>query len=196
MYPDCHTYDKFGKRQMRTERIKQFSHATKLVTNGGFQQYLGSPKAPLICVRGNHDYADLAPMFEGCNFAHEFYLNEVIDVAGLRITGHRGIPFIYGGFSDEVLRADLLKRVHAMDPTCDVFVTHYAPENILDEGRYGLGGMGKWFARCKGLNLFGHLHLDGGKTMRVGDVLFSNAATTYNVLEGSPATGWTDVSPP
>jgi hypothetical protein len=29
-----------------------------------------------------------------------------------------------------------------------------------------------------------------------GHVTFSNAATTYNVIEGSPETGWKDVSTP
>ena len=198
MYPDCPSIDKFGQRQKRIERIKQFSHANKLAANGGFKQYLGSPDAPVICVRGNHDYADLAPLFEGCNLVHEFIVNEVVEVAGLRVTGHRGIPHIYGGFADEMGRAELLDLARSMDDSCDLYLTHYPPAGVLDN-EYGLGGILSWMEyktkKSNVLHCMGHIHEEGGQTLQHGHVLFSNAATTYNLLEGSPEEGWKNVSP-
>jgi Icc-related predicted phosphoesterase len=181
-------------------RIKQYALVHKF-TRGphpGFRQYLGSPDAPIVCVRGNHDYADLAPLFfEDCNLIHEFIDNEVIEVEGLRITGHRGIPYINGSFSDEIFRADLIDKVRMMADDCDLYVTHYPPADVWDNG-YGLEGMLNWFEyNTKNvLHMYGHIHEAGGQVLEHGHVTFSNAATTYNVIEGSPETGWKDVSTP
>jgi hypothetical protein len=45
------------------------------------------------------------------------------------------------------------------------------------------------------LHCHGHIHECGGKVVHAGNVTYSNAATTYNILEGSPETGWRDESP-
>ncbi len=180
----------------------QLADARVFVGSGGFRQRLGSPNAPIVCVRGNHDFTDLAPLFEGCNLVHEFIDNEVVEVLGLRITGHRGIPRIFGTWSDEVTRSLLMERVRCME-SCDLFLTHYPPSGMIDyeiiRGRiesYGLEGMLEELeARMgvRGIHCFGHIHGCGGvvKEMGPGSIIggtgplriYSNAACHTNVIE-------------
>lgn len=143
---------------------------------------LGSPDAPIVCVKGNHDFIELAPLFEGCNLVQEFNQNEVVEVDGVTISGHRGIPYIYGGWDDEIQRAELLERVRSM-PVTDLVLTHYAPLGILDF-KFGLEGMASHFTQWpRVLHLFGHIHEHGGQTIIHEGYAFSNAACTINVLE-------------
>lgn len=203
LLPDFYCTDKYGKSQPRLERIKQYASMAKLQKHGGFRQYLGSPKAPVVCVRGNHDYVELAPLFADCNLVKEFVNNETIEILGMKITGHRGIPWINGGFSDEFTRNALLDRAKKM-PVADLYLTHYPPDDMRVDGtdrwHYGLVGMMavlmyRDHGGRKPLHCFGHVHENGGVVVTEGDLTLSNAATTYNVLEGSPETGWDDVSP-
>lgn len=159
----------------------------------GLRDHLGSPDAPVVAVRGNHDFADLATLFRCCNLVHEFLDNEIVEVCGLKITGHRGIPYINGMWSDETQRPELLERVRAM--TCEgvnLVLTHYSSAGILDRansGHTGLEGMASaLYNRILpgGAHMFGHIHEEGGKVHRHGDVYFSNAATAFNILEIKP----------
>ena len=168
-----------------------------------FRQYLGSPDAPVVCVRGNHDRADLSLLFAGCNLAHEF-VDDVasVEVCGelLVVAGHRGVPYINGMFSDEESRADLLDRVRRM-PAADLYLTHYPPAGLgldgLDSAHYGLEGMAGILTYRGGhqLHCFGHVHECGGRDAKGGDTTFSNAACTFNVFEGSPKAGWVRAAP-
>ncbi len=191
------------------ERETQPRAITQFVAKRGFRPLLGSPDAPVVCVRGNHDFCDLASLFVGCNLVHEFVNNELIEVLGLKMTGHRGIPWIHGTWNDEISREDLMDRVRAM-PTADVYVTHYPPSGIgLDGERgifYGLDGMlnelvyrdrdqiQDFSALPTALALSGHIHERGGNTFHGGHILFSNAATTFNVIEGDTDRGWVHVN--
>ncbi len=171
------------------ERMHQERDIREAVAKGGVRQFLGSPDAPVLVVRGNHDFVDLAPLFEGCNLVHEFVCNEVVEVCGLTATGHRGIPYINGVWSDECQRPELLDRVRAM--TCEgvnLVLTHYAPEGVLDKAgsHLGLEGMASALSLRLlpgGAHCFGHIHECGGQVLQVGDVKFSNAATTFNCFE-------------
>lgn len=179
------------------ERIRQGEEIKHFLDAGGFKKFLGSPDAPIIAVRGNHDFIDIARLFEGCNFVHEFVNNEVIDVLGLKATGHRGIPYIYGSWNDETHRPDLLDRVRAIQEDVDLILTHYPPALVLDHEitgygnsykveSYGLEGMSHHiFHKLKpnGIHMFGHIHGSGGRVQHVEDMVFSNAATTFNELE-------------
>ncbi len=182
--------------------------AEKFVSDGGFRALLGSPDAPVICVRGNHDFADIGPLFGGCNLVHEFIDNEVIEVCGLKVTGHQGIPYINGCWNDEVQRADLTDRARRM-PRADLFLTHYPPSGIGLDGipplTYGLDGLLPIILRqayvpgamisedaaalepvpVRAAHCFGHIHESHG-TVQVIDILFSNAATTHNVFDVNP----------
>jgi len=176
--------------------------ATVFVREGGFRRWLGSPDAPIVCVRGNHDFVDLASLFEGCGPVHELIDDEVIEVLGLRVTGHRGIPRISGVWSDEVERDELRRKVDGL-PVADLYLTHYPPAGVLDDeiqrGRevsFGLEGMLEALeARIpeRSIHCFGHIHGRGG-TMKergagswIGGVgarrTFSNAACGWNEIE-------------
>jgi Icc-related predicted phosphoesterase len=178
----------------------QLQAAKQFAQTGGFRALLSSPDAPIVCVRGNHDFAPLAPLFEGCNVLHEFVNNELIEFQGLKITGHRGIPYIYGTWQDEMQPADLLERVRGM-PEADIFVTHYPPDHILDfeymrgmaRANYGLRGMApllwnkapapKDGSEMHALHCFGHIHGCGGKVESHNGFKFSNAACSVNVID-------------
>jgi len=175
------------------ERLYQAQDIREFLFKGGMRRFLASPDAPIVCVRGNHDFVDLAPMFEGCNFRHEFVDNEVIgvDCGGtmLSVTGHRGIPWINGRWSDETPRPELLERVRAM--TCegvDLVLTHYSAMGVLDKAgsHLGLEGMASALGNRilpGGAHCFGHIHECGGRVEQLGDIWFSNAATSVNILE-------------
>ena len=174
------------------EREVQARAMRNFVASGGMRTRMASPDAPVLLVRGNHDFVGLAPLFEGCNLIHEFVDNELVEVPGLGITatGHRGIPFIDGRWSDEMQPTDLYERVRRM-PEADLYLTHYAPKGILDtEGdtSYGLDGMGELLLG-KGdrrfLHLFGHIHWARG-VRTIGNGTFSNAATTVNEIDFEP----------
>jgi Icc-related predicted phosphoesterase len=159
---------------------------------------LGNPDAPIVCVRGNHDFIPAVDMFPGCD-VREVTANEVHEVCGLRFTGHRGIPMIYGNWSDETVRSRLSEAVEAME-LADVYVTHYPPGGVLDFDEisgvlggsgsvvhFGLQGMAELLmerhAAGRAWHLFGHIHERGGRFETHGTVTFSNAATTFNVIE-------------
>lgn len=139
------------ERELQTKQMNQF------ITNGGLVRYLGSPGAPVVVVRGNHDFVDLAPYFGGCNLIHEFVNNELIVVpisrhgGDVRITGHRGIPIINGRWQDEMSKPDLLDRVRAM-PEADLFLTHYPPAGMLDSSMPPGLSMGGGWAETFGLD--------------------------------------------
>ncbi len=177
------------ERECQTKQMAQF------VANGGMRRYLGSPDAPILIVRGNHDFVDLAPMFEGCNLVHEFKDNEMVEVCGLKATGHRGIPYIFGTWNDEVSRADLKDKFRAM-PHADLYITHYPLAGMLDNAlgpdggnrgeQYGLeGGLVDFliYRMTPAVHMFGHIHECGGEIRKVGPVQFSNAATFVNVID-------------
>lgn len=197
--------DPAHEREMQTKQVTQF------IANGGLRPRLGSPDAPIVCVRGNHDFIDLAGYFDGCNLVHEFIDNELVEAAGLRVTGHRGIPWIYGTWNDEFQRPDLIDRVNRM-PEADLFLTHYPPYRVLDtlagphasdptRSPVGLEGMMNTIMHkiqgefeltdsgltdvtpVRGAHCFGHIHEWGGYKTQAVDVMFSNAATSINVFD-------------
>ena len=182
--------DPENERELQAKQVAQF------VSMGGMRKRLGSPDAPVVCVRGNHDFIDLQHLFEGCNFIHEFVDNELVEVAGLKIAGHRGIPYIFGSWADEENRADLKDRYRRM-PFADVYLTHYPPAGILDSSMppwvhgggagesYGLEGLADFFLyrSDRALHCFGHIHECGGYKERHGTVWFSNAACSINEID-------------
>lgn len=184
------------------EREMQAKSIEKFIEQGGMRRFLGSPDAPIVCVRGNHDFVPIGPLFEGCNLVHEFVDNELIEVGGYKITGHRGIPYIGGYWNDEEGRADLKDRYRRM-PMADIYVTHYPPQGILDSSgganmcgtelhmyrggyeAYGLEGLGDFllYRGDRALHCFGHIHECGGHITKQGPVWFSNAACTFNEID-------------
>lgn len=184
--------DPAHESKMQKKFVEQF------VKDGGMSRFLGSPDSPIIAVRGNHDFIDISELFDGCNFVHEFVNNELIEILGIKATGHRGIPHIGGYWNDEVQRPELKERFRSM-PQADLYLTHYALSGMLDANvppgqsgygsryeSYGLEGslVDMLVSRGnKALHMFGHIHECGGMTESVVEVQFSNAATSINVIE-------------
>lgn len=211
--PGSYTYrslriDPKHEVEMQMRQVNQF------IANGGMRPRLGNPDGMVVCVRGNHDFIDIAGLFTGCDLVHEFKHNELVVIeklGGLRITGHRGIPRIYGGWNDEIERPELIQMVRDM-PAADLFLTHYPPYGMLDtlagphssdptRDPVGLEGMmnmlmhkvqGEYKLTDDGLNehepiraahCFGHIHEWGGYKTQAVDVMFSNAAQTINTFD-------------
>lgn len=189
----------YGLRLYRITPAEERPRQEAWMAENPIRDRLGSPDSPVVCVRGNHDFVPIAPLFAGCDVT-EVTGNELHEISGLRVTGHRGIPWIHGVWNDETHRPELIERMRAM-PEAELYVTHYPPWGILDfdgmpghgEEHYGLEEMAyRLVMRSPDLtadrppaavHLFGHIHECGGMTRREGGVLFSNAATRVNVIE-------------
>lgn len=174
---------------------------------GGYRQFMASPEAPVVVVRGNHDFTDLAPAFEG---GPVFEINldptRTIEIGGLKIGGFRGIPFIRGTWSDELQRGKLpgmVDRSDILEPTdleticeqlpkdLDIVVSHTPAYGILDNYGVPLGSeaLMTYFNRRNyegpkpvRAHCFGHIH-ESHRTVTLGDTIFSNAATGFNTFE-------------
>lgn len=161
---------------------------------GSYRTLLGSPDAPVICVRGNHDFIDIANMFDG-GPVYEFHTGqEVFEVAGLRWGGCRGINYIEGEWSDE-LRFEQTERFLQLPKDIDCLVTHPPPFGILDRAHdnYGVQALRNYvmrhvykeedsgYGRLRA-HFFGHVHEARG-TRNEDGILFSNAATTFIASE-------------
>ena len=207
MYQNYPFVDKHDRRLIILDKDNEIERQTNdvytLLGFGGFRQFLGSPDAPIICVRGNHDFIDLSLLFSGCNLVHEFIDNDTVEIDGKVITGHRGVPTIDGRWMDET-NADILQdRVRSMQ-NADIFLTHYPPYGVLDSfmdihygiqilGVHGMADMLMKKMPERGLHCFGHIHECGGQVKEFGSgriigtegpiYTFSNAACTYNVIE-------------
>jgi len=167
---------------------------------GDFRKYvLGNPGAPVVCVRGNHDFIDLIGLFEAPKtITHEIHWGDKFKIDGLTFAGSRGIKPIdeQQWWSDELGDAERRKAFEAI-PNADIIITHQPPLGILDKA-YGmcLGcdvlkshlymkpfyGNPNWVAPKA--HLFGHIHECGGQTKHIVGLstIFSNAATTYNLI--------------
>lgn len=164
--------------------------------------FLGSPRAPIICVRGNHDFVPLSLLFEGCQvqeFGEGDDEQEIFEAAGLFFTGARGIPYIAGEWSDELDEPAMRLRFAKLPLSVDVLVTHTPPQGVMDlHGNMHIGSeaVTRWIDRqayaISGPNpnnyhllrahLFGHNHRPELELFECG-TWFSNAATSFNVLE-------------
>lgn len=185
-----------GPISAEVERIYQETWAADMAKLGWLEFVLGSPAAPILCVRGNHDFVDLAPLFAEGNLVKEFDFCELIDVPGLglRAAGMRGIPRIAGTWADEYDRDVLLDRARELGKA-DLYLTHCPPAGILDEAygeSLGLEGLSREIMSSgtgrPTVHMFGHIHECGGRVERFvhyddREYVYSNAATTFNVIE-------------
>lgn len=185
------------------ESMRQREYVANFVAAGGWGRYL-DPETPIFCVRGNHDFIPLSQMFEGVSLWHEFIENEVIDFGKIKVTGHRGVPFINGFWSDERSRESLIEVVRDM-PSADIYLTHYPPYGVLDDAGdpgssffLGLSEMKEIMMEKHAhdfrsgvgnpIHCFGHIHEEGGRivshTSENGVIMrFSNAAQTINEFD-------------
>lgn len=193
MLPDFRQESVIKTRNL--SRIRQRECIAMLDEAGGFRKlYLESPDAPVACVRGNHDFVDLAPLFGGD--VTELTFGRTTR-AGVTIAGIRGTPWIDGWWSDEVRRPDLSMQATSM-PDSDLYLTHFPPDERHVGGEYGLAEYSNHLDYLPGdrhrLALFGHIHECGGHSSHHGKVLYVNAATVPMVIDGDPTSGWTAVA--
>lgn len=154
-------------------------------------RYLGNPDAPVIIVRGNHDWENIGQYFGGDLFEVNDDPSRVYEYKGLRVGGMRGINSIRGEWNDEIDTAEQIRRAGLLPDGLDILVTHAPAKGMLDFHRgenLGMGPLGGWLikqdmgGKAPRLHCFGHIHEAAG-TKKSGATLFSNAATTQNRIE-------------
>lgn len=154
------------------------------------KKFLQNRGAPVVVVRGNHDFVDLGPWFGGEVFEINEDPTRTVEYCGLRIGGFRGIPYISGEWADEYEEQDLdaiIAQVPIND--LDVMVSHAPPSGILAD-KYG-SVLWTWklnkslYAeeRLPSLFCFGHIHNACGTLEWDDGTVFSNAATTKNTID-------------
>lgn len=176
------------------ERIKQDAWR---VFYGNLKKLLDNPAAPVVIVRGNHDFTDLSQCFSG---GPVWEINEdpsrTFEHMGFKIGGCRGIPYIQGEWSDELFDEQFDERMSHVPNDLDILVTHSPPHGIRDQFRDEHGGSqavrryvnsryyGPFDVKRDPLLLhaFGHIHEHNGSE-KIGDTVYSNAATTMLVHE-------------
>lgn len=146
---------------------------------GDFAKLL-KPRSTVIVVRGNHDYVDLAPLFDGLRVV-ELTEPEIVMIDGIEFGGFRGVPPICGEWADEMSEAELDDRLSRLGRV-DVLVTHAAALGRRDAG-YGSVAIDAWLRKRRPLwHLHGHIHEAAGEA-EIEGVRTSNAATKARVLE-------------
>lgn len=177
-----------GRSLVREREVEKQS--TWVERNACYRDLFTNRDAPVVVVRGNHDFVDLAPLFVG---------GPVLEVrepwtegwaAGRTWVGCRGINYIAGEWSDELRAAEFDERSRSLPDTGDILVSHAPPAGILDEdiGRWGAQALMSYHTRRSvsgrplRAHLFGHVH-GTPRTTNIGGTLFSNAATGWLVVE-------------
>lgn len=164
-----------------------------LKKQGGMRRYLTTTDAPVIIVRGNHDFTDMGKDFGGDVFEVNEDPTRTVTKLGLKIGGARGIPYIAGEWSDEMSNQQLEDTFGKLPKDLDILVTHAPPQGVLDSAgsHFGDKALRSYVDRhlygadgYKGLKMhcFGHVHESRGN-MKVEKTIFSNAATTYIVYD-------------
>jgi Icc-related predicted phosphoesterase len=165
---------------------------------GYVRRLLGSPKAPVVVCRGNHDFTSLSPMVagDGLTYAITNDPTKVLEVAGLKVGGFRGMGLHRGRWSDEFSEDEFARRVAQLPAELDVLVTHNPPCGILDRMPAKNDDTNQWISlgspallkyhleRKHPLkaHLFGHIHESYG-TYHANGTTYSNAAPWFNVID-------------
>jgi len=148
---------------------------------------------PVVVVRGNHDFTNLGPMFGGEVFEVNKDPSRTVEYCGLKFGGFRGIPWIIGEWSDEMMQTDFYEIMERIPNDLDVIVSHCPPAGFLDKyfgEKLGINAYANWInkkmitgADLPKLFCFGHIHNQNGKLEHECGSIFSNAATTKQIIE-------------
>jgi Icc-related predicted phosphoesterase len=177
----------WGMRWPNDYQEEPFQRAWIEAHVGEYAKLPASKDKLLLIVRGNHDFVDLKPLFRGWpgpvyEFGDEPSWQAVM---GVSFGGFRGIPTINGCWADENTERVLGLKCEALGPV-DVLVTHGPAYKRLDRaprGYIGSRAQQAYIAEHKPkAHLFGHIHESNG-VAEIDGTLFSNAATTVNVVE-------------
>lgn len=151
--------------------------------------------APIVVVRGNHDFVELGPWMGGLNV---FEISEdptrTVEFEGVKFGGVRGINWIVGEWADELHEAEFDTRARGLPDDLDILVTHSPPLGMRDVGKFGdhIGSpaLGSYVnKRMQEFNvglrahLFGHLHGPSFGQEEQGGCVFSNAAEGVQMVE-------------
>lgn len=174
------------------EKQKQLEWVENNWPDGKIRELFDNPYAPVVCVRGNHDFISLSHLFVGGDCFEIIEPEDVFTIDGKRFGGMRGINYIAGEWADELCTNEAKDLARRMPLDLDVLVTHAPPRHILDyDGdHYGMDALRDYtnramYAGRSFCHMFGHIHSFGkmiDKTTCEG-IVFSNGATDHNVME-------------
>ncbi len=192
-------------RQLVPERERYLQTLWMQNILGGYRQWFANPDAPVVCVRGNHDFVDLTPAFGGDVWEVDDDSSRTTTVCGLTVGGFRGVPPISGEWNDEKTEEELAVLVKSI-PKVDILISHAPPYGVLDsEGAIQTTRSGKiasdhlrHFGSKSYMSMlnshmyseenymkalcFGHVHESHGISDRAG-IIVSNGATKFNVFD-------------
>jgi Icc-related predicted phosphoesterase len=144
----------------------------------------------VICVAGNHDYASLGACLVEAGHPEkkvfEIQAGRSFEFGGLRFAGFREIPRIVGEWNyEEFDLARVIEMSFAQNP--DVLLTHTPPGGILDGSQFRFGdpklAVKLFYGEHKvRYHLFGHIHVDGGKSQVENGISFFNGARQAQVI--------------
>jgi Icc-related predicted phosphoesterase len=163
----------------------------KLCNGSSLRRFLGSPEAPVVVVRGNHDYVDIGPYFGGEYFEIDDDCTRTVEYCGLKFGGLRGITYIGGNWQDEYQPNELEGILSYLPYGVDVLVSHAPPAGIMDN-TFGVAAyasyinIGMYGTSCPlpKVFCFGHIHECGPVTREEDDgTVYSNAARGVNSIE-------------
>jgi Icc-related predicted phosphoesterase len=159
------------------------------INQNPFRKLTGlSESAPVVTVRGNHDFVGLKNWIGANVWEVDLDSTQTVSMLGLKIGGVRGINYMMGEWSDELSREEFDKRVEQLPFDIDILISHSPAFGILDSTeRYGSPSLASWInKRLHQKNkftghFFGHVHESHG-VRELGGALFSNAATTVHLF--------------
>lgn len=96
-------------------------------------------EAPVLCVRGNHDFADLDLLFEAPKVFEICRPSDAMYKGDLYMGGTRGVRWLGGHWSDELYDPELAGRLRGVGPV-DVLLTHGPAYGGLDAKHSPTGG--------------------------------------------------------
>ncbi len=173
---------------------------------GRLRRCLGTVDAPVLLIRGNHDFIDYSGLFDGgpTHSVPDGIMSRPVVIDSVVFWLHQGVPPINGMWWGERPDVDLGDDLPPDSVRADVLVSHVPPHGLLDAGynmldglrpdHFGSRSVRSYVDRRAQLHtyagtppllahLFGHVHEQGGKVEGYGPTTLSNAATTVNTLE-------------
>lgn len=192
-------YENFGQRRNPfVEGEMQRNWAGPQGQGSDYFQVFRDLPGPVVCVRGNHDFTDLVHLFpQGVLFEVNNDPSRTVEVQGLKLGGWRGVGGNFG-WCDEKSERLMEMELQQLPDDLDVLITHDPPKGTLDycgrdNGNIGSSALAHWVAergQTLKLHCFGHAHGLADVWMHPQSTTFSNAALTYNVIDGDKEHGF------
>lgn len=165
-------------------------------TAAAWAHWLGGRR--MLIVAGNHDFIDVAPFMRAADMrVRNVFTDGPQTVDGVRFAGVPYIPTMAGEWNHEKSEQEISdgfrRRVLAHKP--HVILNHCPIAGVLDHAYgHGIGSVAManalWYERggdgdgyAPLAYLHGHNHEQAGSLVEINGILFSNAATTRNLIE-------------